>query len=263
MNFGGTNAVTPGTSGFSATAKSDDFKYARMESGLDGPLYPGVSPLENTLRLGFIRKVYGILATQLCVTAAVAGFIVLNPMVKDSVMNTPGLNILAIFAPILTMIPLYCYRNSHPLNLALLATWTLGMAFSVGVITSQYSGIIIFQALLITALVTLSLTLYTFVGVKKGQDFGYLGPMCFAGVMTLVIGGFISMFFPMGETGRFVFALMGAGIFSVYIVYDTNELIKRHSVDEYVWASVGLYLDIINLFIELLKILQHLQGNRE
>lgn len=26
------------------------------------------------------------------------------------------------------------------------------------------------------------------------------------------------------------------------VVYDTFELIKRYSVDEYVWASVGLYL---------------------
>lgn len=30
-------------------------------------------------------------------------------------------------------------------------------------------------------------------------------------------------------------------------------------MDEYVWASVGLYLDIINLFLRLLEILQALQ----
>ena len=57
----------------------------------------------------------------------------------------------------------------------------------------------------------------------------------------------------------FIFAVAGAGIFSCYIVYDTNELILRHSVDEYVWASVGLYLDIINLFLRLLEILQAMQ----
>ena len=39
------------------------------------------------------------------------------------------------------------------------------------------------------------------------------------------------------------------------IVYDTFEIIKRYSVDEYVWASVGLYLDILNLFLRLLEIL--------
>ena len=38
-----------------------------------------------------------------------------------------------------------------------------------------------------------------------------------------------------------------------------EELIKRHSIDEYVWASVGLYLDIINLFLEIMRILQSMQ----
>ena len=38
---------------------------------------------------------------------------------------------------------------------------------------------------------------------------------------------------------RFVFALIGAIIFSAYIVYDTDNIIKRYSYDDYVWASVG------------------------
>lgn len=53
---------------------------------------------------------------------------------------------------------------------------------------------------------------------------------------------------------------MGALLFSLYIVYDTDNLIKRYSYDEYVWASVGLYLDIINLFLRLLQVLRSLQG---
>jgi hypothetical protein len=40
-----------------------------------------------------------------------------------------------------------------------------------------------------------------------------------------------------------------------YIVFDTFLLIKRFSVDEYIWASVNLYLDIINLFIKILQLL--------
>eukprot|EP00238_Polyblepharides_amylifera_P006256 CAMPEP_0196579656 /NCGR_PEP_ID=MMETSP1081-20130531/24160_1 /TAXON_ID=36882 /ORGANISM="Pyramimonas amylifera, Strain CCMP720" /LENGTH=254 /DNA_ID=CAMNT_0041899303 /DNA_START=158 /DNA_END=922 /DNA_ORIENTATION=+ len=249
--------------GPSMMGKSDDCKYSNMESGIPDLLYPGVSQAENILRLGFIRKVYGILSAQMVLTAAVSGTIVLNDSIKNAMVQTPGLLFLAAFLPLVGLIPLYCYRNSHPLNLALLAAWTCFIAVSVGITTSFYSGAIIFEALLITALVTVSLTLYTFFGVKKGQDFGYLGPMLFAGLMTLIVGGFVGFFFPMGETIHFIFALAGAGIFSLYIVYDTNELIMRHSVDEYVWASVALYLDIINLFLKMLEILQYLQGGRD
>lgn len=45
------------------------------------------------------------------------------------------------------------------------------------------------------------------------------------------------------------------------VVYDTFELVKRHSVDDYVWASVGLYLDIINMFLYILEMLG--QGRRD
>lgn len=252
-----------GSSGLGAASQSDEFKYARMEAGLPEQLYPGATPTENMLRMGFIRKVYGILSTQMIVTTIVAGFVCLTPGVQATIVASPGLHMLSAFLPIATLIPLMCYKNSHPLNLGLLAIFTLAMAFSVGIITSFFSGVVVFQALLITAVVTTSLTIYTFVGVKKGQDFGYLGPMCFVGIMTMMVGGLIFAFFPMGDSGRFIWALLGAGLFSTYIVYDTNELILRHSVDEYVSASVSLYLDIINLFIRLLQILQHLQGGRD
>lgn len=41
---------------------------------------------------------------------------------------------------------------------------------------------------------------------------------------------------------RTVFSLLVAMLFCAYIVYDTYLLMERHSLDEYVWASVALYL---------------------
>ena len=43
--------------------------------------------------------------------------------------------------------------------------------------------------------------------------------------------------------------------------YDTNEIIRRFDIDDYVWATVNLYLDIINLFLRLMEILQRAQRN--
>lgn len=53
-----------------------------------------------------------------------------------------------------------------------------------------------------------------------------------------------------------IYAGLSAIVFCGYIVYDTDNLIKRYSYDEYIWAAVALYLDIINLFISLLSILR-------
>ena len=51
-----------------------------------------------------------------------------------------------------------------------------------------------------------------------------------------------------------IYGGLAALIFCGYIVYDTDNLIKRHSYDEYIWASVSLYIDIINLFLALLTL---------
>ncbi|XP_020094683.1 pentatricopeptide repeat-containing protein At3g22690-like [Ananas comosus] len=47
---------------------------------------------------------------------------------------------------------------------------------------------------------------------------------------------------------------LAALIFCGYIIYDTDNLIKSYTYDEYVWAAVALYLNIINLFLSLLTL---------
>jgi protein lifeguard len=58
-----------------------------------------------------------------------------------------------------------------------------------------------------------------------------------------------------------LFGGLGALVFSGFILYDTESLIKRHTYDEYIWASVGLYLDILNLFLTILNILRSMQSD--
>jgi protein lifeguard len=51
-----------------------------------------------------------------------------------------------------------------------------------------------------------------------------------------------------------IYGALAAVIFCGYIIYDTDNLIKRYTYDDYVWAAIALYLDIINLFLALLTI---------
>ena len=69
------------------------------------------------------------------------------------------------------------------------------------------------------------------------------------------------MFFPLGPTAVAVFGGLGALLFSAFLVYDTNNLIKRYTYDEYIWASVVLYLDILNLFLSILNTLRGMQSD--
>lgn len=71
----------------------------------------------------------------------------------------------------------------------------------------------------------------------------------------------MQIFFPLGPTSVAIFGGLGAILFSAFLVYDTDNLIKRYTYDEYIWASVALYLDILNLFLTILNMLRSMQSN--
>ena len=145
----------------------------------------------------------------------------------------------------------------------------------------------ILESVILTTIVVVSLTLYTFRAARRGQDFSFLGPFLFAGMMIIMVFALIQvlnpvslfilfsasvslslqthltcvhvtfcivfqLFFPMGRISYMIYGAVAALIFCGYVIYDTDNLIKRYSYDEYVWASVALYLDIVNLFLSLL-----------
>lgn len=52
-----------------------------------------------------------------------------------------------------------------------------------------------------------------------------------------------------------VLAAVGAILFAGFIVFDTHMILHKLSPEEYILAAINLYLDILNLFLEILKIL--------
>lgn len=64
----------------------------------------------------------------------------------------------------------------------------------------------------------------------------------------------LQIFFPLGKIGQTIYGFLGSIIFSGFILYDTDNLIKRYTYDQYISAAIALYLDIINLFTSILSI---------
>ncbi|KAF1878561.1 hypothetical protein Lal_00047230 [Lupinus albus] len=262
-----------------------------VEAG-ERPLYPMMVESPD-LRWSFIRKVYSIIAIQLIATVAVGFFVLtVHPVANFFLGSTAGLvvYILIIFVPFITLCPLSYYYQKHPVNYLLLAIFTISIAFAVGLscaFTDEQTSIfelenvmgvldmirndciggekldvvfslrdekVILEAVILTAVVVIALTLYTFWAASRGQDFNFLGPFLFGAVIVLIVFGFIQVLFPLGKISTMIYGCIAAIIFCGYIVYDTDNLIKRYSYDEYIWASVSLYLDIINLFLSLLSI---------
>ncbi|KAG5219237.1 hypothetical protein OIU76_014075 [Salix suchowensis] len=232
-------------------------KGSDIEAGIGNhQLYPMMQEPPQ-LRWAFIRKVYVILAMQLLLTVGVAATVVfVRPIPQFILHTTPGLAIYIVFL-ILTLIllwPLHVYSKRHPWNYFFMALFTICIAFAVGLSCALTKGRIVLEAAILTSVVVVGLTLYTFWASKRGQDFSFLGPFLFSAVLVLIVFGLIQFLFPLGKWSLMIYGGLGAIVFSGFIVYDTGNLIKRFSYDEYISAAISLYLDIINLFLALLNI---------
>ncbi|KAG6521435.1 hypothetical protein ZIOFF_018554 [Zingiber officinale] len=152
-------------------------------------------------------------------------------------------------------------QQKHPLNFVFLGLFTVCLSLSIGVACANTQGRIVLEALILTSAVVASLTGYSFWASRKGKDFSFLGPILFVSLIVLLLTTFIQIFFPLGPASVAVFGGLGALVFSGFIVYDTDNLIKRYTYDEYIWASVILYLDVLNLFLSILNMLKGMQSD--
>ncbi|KAJ9182020.1 hypothetical protein P3X46_006057 [Hevea brasiliensis] len=241
--------------GFSGLSTKDLGKEVDLEAGNGETLYPGLGLGENQLRWGLIRKVYGILAVQLVLTTIVSAVTVLYTPINALLGDSPGLLLLLCIAPFILLWPLHVYHQKHPVNLIVLGLFTVSLSLLVGVSCANTDGKIVLEALILTSAVVCSLTGYTFWASKKGQDFSFLGPILFTSLIILILTSFMQMFFPLGSTSTAIYGGISALVFCGYIIYDTDNLIKRFSYDEYILASAALYLDILNLFLSILRVL--------
>jgi len=220
------------------------------------PLYPTMME-EPEFRWAFIRKIYSILTFQLLLTIAVAAVVVTVRPISVFFSTTAAglaLYIVLIIMPFIVLCPLYYYHQSHPLNYFLLGIFTVGLAFAVGLTCAFTSGKVVLESVILTTAVVVSLTLYTFWAARRGHDFNFLGPFLFGAVFVLILFAMIQIFFPLGRISIMIYGCLASIIFCGYIIYDTDNLIKRYSYDEYIWAAVALYIDIINLFLSVLTI---------
>jgi FtsH-binding integral membrane protein len=85
-------------------------------------------------------------------------------------------------------------------------------------------------------------------------DFSSFAPFLFAAIWGLITASLIQIFLPFNATVDLVVAGFGVLLFSAFVLYDTQQIMKRLSVDEAILGALTLYLDFINLFLNVLRV---------
>ena len=108
----------------------------------------------------------------------------------------------------------------------------------------------------IVAFLSLAITLFAF---QTKIDFTMMSGCLFVALIVLICFGILTIFFH-SKFVRLVYACLGALVFGLYLVFDTQLMMggkKRYTIspEEYIFAALNLYIDIITLFLYILEII--------
>jgi FtsH-binding integral membrane protein len=149
-------------------------------------------------------------------------------------------------------------RKSYPTNLLFLAGFTAMEAYSISVIVSFTDSMIVLQAVMFTFGIFVALSLFA---CQSKYDFTNWAPYLFGALWVAVLFGFMSAFFPKSSAVELGYGVVTALIFSGYILVDTQMIMRHYHVEEEIAAAISLYLDVINLFLAILRILNSQNNN--
>lgn len=172
-----------------------------------------------------------------------------------AMISTLALTLLMSFSPSL--------RREAPMNYYILGLYTVCQGFLVGLVASFYEINEVLYAIGLTAAITVGLAMYA---SNTKEDFTMKGGMLMSAIMALTVGSLISIFYR-GEFFMLILSVGGAAVFSMYIIYDLQMIMGDRklsiSPEEYVFAALTLYVDIIRIFMELLKILRYINDQNQ
>lgn len=153
-------------------------------------------------------------------------------------------------------------KNSG-MGVVLLLGFTFLMGIMLGPILQVSLGFRNGGTLIATAAVGTSIIFLTLAGIATvtKKDFGFMGKFLFIGVILLLVAMLANIFLQMPALSLTISAV-AVLIFSAYILYDVSRIVTGGE-DNYIVATLSIYLDIYNLFVHLLNLLLAFAGERD
>jgi FtsH-binding integral membrane protein len=165
----------------------------------------------------------------------------------------------AMILNIAAFLALSALKESFPANMLLMTAFTFTEGLSLGVVLISVDENLAMRVSLLTALVTL---LAGMIGWYSGVDFTVLSGGLFWALLALILVSIYSIFVQMDDFAHRVMASIGIFIFTAYLLVDFDRLKQAEATADDGWnpalsMAIHIYLDVINLFLQILKLLRH------
>lgn len=218
------------------------------------PSYSGPIGRADSVAAEFAGRVYGWLAAGLLASAATAYQVSHNANLLNSAGNHIELWVILPFIPLLVL-SFAGQRVPGVVAAALYLAFCFVEGMSLGVIVSFYTSATVTLALVTTGGLFAAMAV---VGTVIKRDLTSLGGFLFVGLIGLILASFANLFFA-STTTMWIITYVGIALFLGFSVYDAQRvkqiaLAGGAGTNVAVMCAVRLYLDILNLFLFMLRI---------
>ncbi|KAG7242100.1 hypothetical protein INR49_024146 [Caranx melampygus] len=217
----------------------------------------------KNIRTAFIRKVFLVLTAQLLVTFAFVAVFTFVEEVKRFVLVNYWTYLVSYAVFLVSVCVITCcgnLRRRHPWNLVALSVLTLSMSYMVGMIASFHETESVIMAVGITAFVCFAVVLFS---LQTKYDFTSCYGVLYVCLFVLFFV-FLLCIFIRDRILHIMYAGLGALLFTCFLAVDTQMLLGNKelslSPEEYVFAALTLYTDIINVFLYILALVGRARG---
>jgi modulator of FtsH protease len=236
---------------------------ASRESQQAGKMYTTPNPYQSNYapiqsiqsQSSLIQRVSYLLCTALLVTALSAY------IARDW---SPTLGLPLMIGTFACVVALSFTRNNPAIGLLLLYALSIMEGLMMGPLLAMiargfpFGGMIVAEATGLSGVIVAGLGSYVWISNK---DFGYLGKTLFIALIAIVVISIVAMFWhTLAAMGQFqmLISLAIVAVFVGFTLYDFSNIKLRYGPNDFVIATVALYLDFINLFWAILQILMML-----
>jgi modulator of FtsH protease len=154
-------------------------------------------------------------------------------------------------------------NKNSALGVALLLGFTFFMGLMLSRILQVALGFANGPTLIALSAVGTGAIFFTLAGIATvtKRDFSFMGKFLFVGVIVVLLAILANIFLQIPALSLTISAV-AVLLFSAYILYDVSRIVTGGE-DNYVSATLAIYLDIYNVFASLLSLLLAFTGQRE
>ncbi|MHB8418358.1 MAG: Bax inhibitor-1/YccA family protein [Myxococcales bacterium] len=203
--------------------------------------------LDQEARSAFLRKVYGLVLLGVAATG-IGGVASLETGVALYFVHHLWMALGLFFGLFLAC---QAWRRTPGLNLLLLVGFTgfSGVLFAPAALFAGPAAL--GNALLATGVAFAGLSVY---GTVTRRDFSFLRGFLLTSLIAVIAVALGNLFLFKSSAVDGALAAVECFVFSGFILFDTQRLMRTQSMDDPVGFALAIYLDIVNLFLALLNL---------